>query len=115
MEVVCINCPMGCRITVTQKDGEITGISGNSCNRGAVYARQEVTAPVRMITAVMPVQGRKLPLSVKTRQAVPKEKMMDCMQAIRAHSVSAPVRQGEVVLANICNTGVDVIATRTVL
>jgi CxxC motif-containing protein len=37
---------------------------------------------------------------------------MECMKAIKAISVTAPVQAGDVVLANICGTGVDIVATK---
>ena len=64
--ITCINCPVGCRMTVTlSEDGSFLSVSGNTCPRGASYARQECTLPERMITAVVPVQSSIIPLSVK--------------------------------------------------
>ena len=65
--ITCINCPMGCRMTVTvSPEGKVVSVSGNTCPRGEKYAVQECTVPVRMITAVIPVAGSEIPLSVKT-------------------------------------------------
>lgn len=55
--ITCINCPVGCRMQVTVENGEVTGVSGNSCNRGVTYAKQECVAPMRMVTAVVTVNG----------------------------------------------------------
>ncbi|MBR3494169.1 MAG: DUF1667 domain-containing protein [Clostridia bacterium] len=112
--ITCINCPMGCRMTVTLEDGKVTGVTGNTCKRGEKYAMQEVTAPVRMVTAVVPVADRRLPVSVKTREPIPKARIQDCMAALRQLHLSAPIEAGQVVLADVCGTGIDVIATRTV-
>ena len=49
---------------------------------------------------------------VKTAQAVPKEKMTEVMAALDRVTLHAPVRTGQVVLADVCGTGVDVVATR---
>ena len=70
MEIVCINCPVGCRLKVKVENGAVTQVQGNACKRGETYARQECVAPMRMITAVIPVAGSKMPLSVKTRNPI---------------------------------------------
>ncbi len=113
--ITCINCPVGCRMTVQLSDaGEVLSVSGNTCPRGEKYARQECTLPLRMITAVIPAAGSPVPLSVKTASPVPKEKIREIMDALSRAQVSAPVRAGDVILPDVLHTGVDVIATRDV-
>ena len=114
MELTCINCPVGCRLNVTVENGVVVNVSGNQCKRGATYARQECVDPQRMITAVIPVAGSKVPLSVKTRAPIPKKLIFACMEALTEVALSAPVAAGTVVLADVCGTGVDVIATKSV-
>jgi len=114
MELTCINCPVGCRLQVDMQNGEVVSITGNQCKRGEKYARQECIVPQRMITAVIPVAGSKMPMSVKTRTPIPKEKIFDCMQALSQVTLTAPITAGTVILADICGTGVDVIATKSV-
>lgn len=112
--ITCISCPVGCRMTVTTENGRFVSVTGNTCKRGAVYAQQECTAPQRMVTAAIAVQGASTPLAVKTRTPIPKEKIFACMQALSNTTVIAPVHAGDVVLADVCGTGVDVIATNSV-
>lgn len=113
--ITCINCPVGCRMTVQLSDnGEVLSVSGNTCPRGDKYARQECTAPERMITAVIPVAGSETPLSVKTASPVPKKLIPDVMAELRRVRLSAPVRLGQIVLPDVLGTGVDVVATRDV-
>lgn len=112
--ITCISCPVGCRMTVVIENGQFVSVSGNTCKRGETYARQECIAPQRMVTAVIPVQGAAMPLSVKTRTPIPKAQINSCMQALSGLSITAPVHAGDVVLADVCGTGVDVIATKTV-
>ena len=112
--ITCINCPVGCRMSVTVENGKVLSVTGNSCKRGLDYAMQECTAPQRMVTAVVPVAGCRMPVSVKTRTPIPKEQIFPCMQALGAMSLRAPVHLGDVVCPNVCGTGVDVIATKTV-
>jgi len=101
-------------MTVNVEDGKVVSITGNSCKRGIEYAAQESVAPKRMVTAVVAVKGRKTPASVKTRTPIPKEKIFDCMKAIEALDLRPPVNMGDVLCPDVCGTGVDVIATKTV-
>ena len=112
--ITCINCPMGCRMTVALDSGSVVSVTGNTCKRGDTYARQEVTAPVRMVTAVVPVQGSPMPVSVKTRSPIPKKDIPACMAALRGLRLSAPIAAGETVLPDVCGSGVDVIATKDI-
>lgn len=113
-QITCINCPVGCRMTVTVEDGQVTSVNGNTCKRGLLYAQQECVAPQRMVTAVIAVADRKTPVSVKTRTPIPKVKIFECMKQLAATQVKPPVHMGDVVCPNVCGTGVDVIATKTV-
>ena len=114
MELTCINCPVGCRMCVTMQDGKILEVKGNQCKRGEVYARQECVDPVRMVTAVIPVAGSKVPLSVKTRTPISKKLIFACMDVLAKTELTAPIAAGSVVVENVCGTGVDVIATKSV-
>lgn len=111
--ITCINCPVGCRMEVVHEGENVLSISGNTCKRGENYARQECVAPERMITAVAPVAGRNIPVSLKTRTPIPKKQIDDCMRAIMEKPFEAPIAAGDVLICNVCNTGVDVIATKS--
>ena len=113
MEIVCINCPVGCRLKVKVENGAVTEVAGNVCKRGETYARQECIAPMRMVTAVIPVEGSKTPLSVKTRNPIPKEKLFACMEALSKVHLKAPIEAGSVILGDVLGTGVDIIATKS--
>ena len=113
--ITCINCPVGCRMTVLLSDtGEFRSVTGNTCPRGAKYAQQECTQPERMITAVIPVSGSDLPLSVKTACPVPKKLIPAIMDQLSCLQISAPVTIGQAVLPDVLGTGVDIIATRSI-
>ena len=113
--ITCINCPVGCRMSVKLSDaGEFLSVSGNTCPRGAAYASQECTRPLRVITAVLPVSGSFTPLSVKTSAPVPKEKIAEIMQLLGELSLTAPVSAGDVVVPDVLGTGVDIVATRSI-
>lgn len=101
-------------MSVTLSDsGEFVSVSGNTCPRGAAYAKQECTLPLRMITAVIPVSGSRTPLSVKTNKPVPKPMIASVMSELGRVRVSLPVRAGQVVIPDVLGTGSDIIATRS--
>ena len=112
--ITCINCPMGCRMEVTLEDDQVISVKGNTCKRGETYARQECTLPLRMITAVAPVRNSDVPVSLKTRTPIPKAKINACMRAIDALELTAPIHAGDVLIENVVDTGVDVIATKSI-
>ena len=42
--LTCINCPIGCQLTVTEgRAGRNLRIEGNLCKRGITYAQAELT------------------------------------------------------------------------
>ena len=111
-DFVCIGCPLGCNITVVTDNGEIRNIAGNTCPRGADYVTKELTDPRRIVTSLVRVQGGVLPVvSVKTAADIPKDSIRDCIKALKTVELSAPVRMGDVVVENVCGTGVDIVAT----
>ncbi|NLC53622.1 MAG: DUF1667 domain-containing protein [Firmicutes bacterium] len=112
-ELTCIVCPVGCRIRV-ERDGNELKISGHGCPRGLTYAREEITAPKRILTAVVKVAGSKRMLPVKTKVAIPKAKLFPAMQEIKAITVSSPVTVGQVITDNLAESGVPLVATGTI-
>ena len=113
--LTCIGCPLGCMITVSMQDDKIESIRGNTCKRGEVYAQTEVTAPVRTVTSTVKVQGGSRPVvSVKTASDIPKGKIFACMEELNEVVMQAPVTAGAVVIADVCGTGIPVVATGSV-
>lgn len=111
-EFVCIRCPLGCNISVELENGNIKSITGNTCPRGADYVTGELTDPRRIVTSLVRVTDGELPVvSVKTAAGIPKDKIGDCIKALKEVELAAPVRIGDVVVKNVCGTGVDIVAT----
>ncbi|MBP3852636.1 MAG: DUF1667 domain-containing protein [Erysipelotrichaceae bacterium] len=114
-ELTCINCPMGCQLTVEMEGNEVLSVSGNTCPRGDIYARKEVVNPTRIVTStVRIIGGDKERCSVKTANDIPKGKIFEIMKDIDAAVAHAPVKIGDVLVKNAAGTGVDVIATRNI-
>ena len=113
--LTCIICPKGCSLRVRLEAGRVTLVEGNHCKRGAQYAEKEVTNPTRTVTTIIPVRGgREKMLSVKTRTDIPKAKVQACMRALKNVTAEAPVQIGNVILEDVAETGVDIIATKEI-
>jgi CxxC motif-containing protein len=111
---LCIGCPLGCRLEVEAVDGDLE-VRGHGCRRGQAFAAQEHTDPRRFVTTTVAVAGGVLARApVKTAGAVPKALVRDVCRALHGITVPAPVRLGDVVLADVLGTGVDTVATRDV-
>jgi CxxC motif-containing protein len=113
--LTCISCPIGCALTVTLEDGAVTAVEGNTCPRGKAYAESEVLHPARVLTTTVRVGEGYACLPVKSAAPLPKERLMECMALINAVRVQPPVRIGDVVLANVGGTGVDIVATGNIV
>ncbi len=115
-KIVCVICPSGCRLSV--KTGGSAGeveVTGARCRRGREFARSEFHTPVRTLTTTVRVAGGELPVaSVRTSAPVPREILLECSRVIARVVAGAPVRAGQVLLANILGTGADVVATSPV-
>ncbi|MEJ8735229.1 MULTISPECIES: DUF1667 domain-containing protein [Mediterraneibacter] len=113
-ELICICCPVGCRLTVLS-GGEDMEIQGNRCKRGKEYAVNELLHPMRSLTTTVRVKGgadKRVP--VRTKQEIPKEKIMECMAILKKVEVTAPVKIGDIVVKNIAGTGADIIAAKDI-
>ncbi len=109
LKTVCIRCPIGCHLTITDASGEIV-VTGNRCPRGAEYGRQEFIAPMRTITTVYPRSSGGT-LAVRTSIAVPKAQYFDVLRAIKSAPEPKNPHFHDVLIKNVCGTGADVIIT----
>ena len=115
IELTCIGCPLGCPLTVTLEGNEVTEVVGNTCPKGAVYAKKEVTNPTRIVTSTVRVSGGTcVMVNVKTESDIPKSKIFECVEALKGVEVAAPIKIGDIVLANVAETGINVVAARSV-
>lgn len=110
---LCIGCPLGCRLEVEARDGDIVEVRGASCKVGDKFARQEHVDPRRVVTTTVAVTGgvwARLP--VKTKGDVPKGVVVDLCRHLHGLTFEAPVTMGQVIAADVLGTGVDVVASR---
>jgi CxxC motif-containing protein len=113
-KMVCISCPLGCRLTVTWSENSDVSVKGNRCAKGESYAREEILAPKRVVTATVPLLEaaiRRLP--VRTSAALPKEHIPALLNEMYRLEVRAPVRRGQILLKDFQDTGVDLVAARS--
>ena len=114
----CTTCPSECLLTVEverESDGSVAAVrsvTGNSCPRGDKFAHQELTCPMRVLTTTVAVSGGdEALLPVRTAEAIPLELHAQAMSLIRGLVVKAPIHMGDVILPNLLNTNIDLIAS----
>jgi CxxC motif-containing protein len=112
-EFLCINCPLGCTLELTEEDGEILEVAGAECKVGEKYAREEFTNPRRRVSTTVRVKKGMLPLlPVVSESPIPKSMVKEAIQILAEVVVDAPVADGQVVYPNILGTGVDIVSSR---
>ena len=110
-ELICITCPRGCHLSVDEN----LNVTGNSCPRGALYAKAELTHPVRMVTSSVNITSKiESRLPVKTKEPIPKELIFKVMDEIYKVSVKAPIKIGDVIIKDVLGTGVDIVACKNI-
>jgi CxxC motif-containing protein len=114
--MICIACPLGCRIEVFKNENESGfSVTGNQCKRGKDYGVKEMTNPTRLLTTTVKLRNSYLKrLPVRTDLPIPKEMIASCMSEINRIEVCAPLKAGVVLIRNILNTGVNVITSRSI-
>lgn len=112
-EFTCINCPMSCRLELIEEDGEVLEVKGAECRQGEKYALTEFKDPRRMVTTTVLARGGTLPLlPVRSTETIPRNMVPEAVAALAPLSVEAPVKEGQVIVADILGTGVDIVAGR---
>ena len=110
-ELTCIVCPRGCPLTVELgEDGSVLSVSGNICPRGKNYAIDECTNPMRVVTSTVRCKDGAV-VSCKTAASVPKSLVFEVMKVINTTLAPSEVKIGDVLIANVLDIGVDVVAT----
>ena len=114
-KIICVSCPIGCRMIIRSKDGKVTSVIGNACPKGIKYAEEEFVNPLRILPTTVKVIDGELPLvSVKTEKAIPKKLLLEAMAEIAEMEVKAPVKIGQVIKEDLLGTGVSLAATRNI-
>lgn len=89
-------------------------ITGNTCKRGENHARNEHTHPMRMLTSTVRGAGRfSAPLPVVSSKEVPKALLNQCLKEVAQAVAVAPITCGDVIIHDVCGTGADILASRS--
>lgn len=99
-ELTCICCPLGCRITINSEGDKILSVTGNTCKRGEAYAISECTHPMRTVTSTV-MTDRGVPVSVKTADPIPKDKIFECMKIINGITAKTPIKTGDTIFEDV--------------
>ncbi|NWG03810.1 MAG: DUF1667 domain-containing protein [Syntrophaceae bacterium] len=112
-KIVCIGCPLGCETTLKMDDqGEVVKITGTKCKEGRKYVLEEHRSPVRVFTATVLTQNSVRPLlPVRTNRPLLKTQLKEAAKVLSKVKVQPPLRMGQIILPNLMNIGVDVVAT----
>lgn len=114
--VCCTTCPKECVVTIVLKQGELAAVTGQGCNRGKQFAKKEISNPERTLTSTVIIDcgGTVQLLPVKTAAPIPKKDIALVLNAIRKTRLTGSCQLGDVVTPNICGTGVDLVACRSI-
>lgn len=113
-EYTCVACPKGCTVEVEFEDDEIKDISGYSCAKGEDYVKSEFHDPRRILTTTVRIKGAKYPrIPVRTETGVPKDELDCCLDKLNEVDLEAPVDVGDVVIEDVCGTGISVVTSRS--
>lgn len=112
--LVCVTCPVGCRLSVEVEGTNIISVDGNNCSRGIEYAQSEAVTPKRMLTTTVRVIGGEMPLvPVRSLEGVPKVRIMEFMDYLADQRVQAPIER-EQIICELPDCGVKIIATTNI-
>lgn len=118
LQFSCTTCPSECLLTVEVErnaDGhvaEVHFVTGNSCPRGDKFAHQELICPMRVLTTTVAVSGGdEALLPVRTAEAIPLALHAQAMALIRGLVVNAPIHMGDIILPNLLDTNINLIAS----
>ena len=112
-EIICTVGPRGCRINVEGEGEKVIKVEGYGCKRGIEYASNDFVNPVRILTTLVKIDGKENDLlPVRSNKPISKSKLFDCMAEIKKVSIKLPVKMHDVIISNVCDTGVDIVATK---
>ncbi len=109
--LTCIICPLGCTLSVEFDGKTVNSVTGNTCPRGLAYAKSECTAPMRTLTTTVRCGDGSL-VSVKTKQPIPKERLMDAMAVLNDLVAPLPISIGDVLLDDLFGSPVVACANK---
>lgn len=114
-QLICIQCPKSCVLSVDFENCRLLKVEGNKCPKGADYAKSEIENPLRILTGTVLTEGLALRmLPVRTDQPIPKARILEATAELKKIRVSKAVNIGDVIVANFMGLGVNLIGTRDI-
>jgi CxxC motif-containing protein len=114
-KLTCIECPIGCQLEIDVEGGHIISLTGNKCEKGPAYARQEIAAPMRVLSSTVLARGLELKMvPVRTSRPIPKAKLLEAMTEIKKIRLDRPVKVGDIIAKAFLGLDADLIASREV-
>jgi CxxC motif-containing protein len=111
--IVCIECPKGCLLSVDIENCRVVKVEGNQCPKGEKYAASEIENPLRILTSAVLAEGLSLRMvPVRTSKPMPKSRMYEAMGEIKKIRLRVPVKAGDVISADFLGLGIELISTR---
>lgn len=111
--MICIECPKSCALSVDIEGCKVTKVLGAKCPRGVKYAISEAENPVRILTATIIAEGLELKLvPVRTDKPIPKKDIFTAVGEIGKMRIRKPLKAGDTIADNFLGLGVKLVATR---
>ncbi len=112
VNVTCVICPKGCRMMVDPATGTV---EGNGCARGKAYALDEVHDPKRIVTTTVRTNSTfpEAMLPIRSNKPVPRRMLFQIVAETERICVELPVLMGQTIIPNVCGSGADLIASRS--
>ena len=108
----CVECPIGCTVSVDLDGTEVVGVSGYGCKNGKAYAADEAVCPKRTVCSTVKTASGEM-LAVKTDERVKKTEIFQVMQKISAVTVDGTVRIGDIIIKDVVQ-GFNIVATDSI-
>jgi CxxC motif-containing protein len=110
----CVTCPIGCEIDVELQDSDVVSMEGTKCTKGKEFVSQELDEPMRILTTTIRIKGAKWAmLPVRTDRPIPKRLLFRVIEELTDIERRAPVKMSDVIVRDIADTGVNIVATRS--
>lgn len=115
-EIICIMCPLGCRMVIGVEEAAILHVKGNKCKEGLEYAQQETSFPGRVLTTTIKTTIPEVPLlPVRSEKPIPKDQLENCMEVIARHVVTEQIiKAGDIVISRILGLDAHIISCATI-
>lgn len=116
--LICATCPQECNLKIKfDENNAVYEVHGNKCQRGVKYAKIELTHPERILTStvILKYDDKSSLLPVRSEGPLPKEILLNAIKVINKTVLKPPVKMNDVVIENILDSGVDIIASKSFL